>query len=58
MRPPLSFGWVSSKVNSPFVVIVDADEQAVAQAIGITPEAAMKNARVIIYAVNKQAEVK
>ena len=52
MRAPLSFGWISGRPTNPFVVIADADGNAVAQAIGSTPVIAMENARAIIDAVN------
>lgn len=57
MRTPVSLGWVSGKVSNPFVVISDADGHAVAQAIGVTAEVAMDNARIIVCAINKHAEV-
>jgi hypothetical protein len=56
MRAPLSLGWASSKITNPFVTIVDGDGNAVAQAIGLTLEAAMEHARIIVYAVNKQQQ--
>lgn len=53
MKAPLSLGWVSSS----FVVIADALGEAVAKAIGPTPEVALDNAMIIIQAVNTQAGV-
>jgi hypothetical protein len=55
MKAPVGLGWVSSRPTNPFVVIADANGNAVAQAIGRSPEIAMENARFIVYAVNKQA---
>ena len=55
MKLPFALGWISRNASNPFVVIADADGRAVAQALGLTQEVAMQNARVIIEALNASA---
>ena len=57
IKPPLFIGWVSSRVDSPYVIINDADGHIFARSEGATQEQALERARFIVEVINREAGV-